>query len=105
MCNILSKMIEYPIPVNPSILLLNDDSLLNFSKLQKTVWQTSAKKLLAQHWLPPHSLDMYKWLIQLRDIIMLEISTARVNLAQVSTLKIWARIHKTFYLTTKSSPK
>ncbi len=29
------------------------------------------------------------WLIQLRDIIMLELSTARVNLAQMSSLKIW----------------
>ncbi len=74
------------IPVNPSILLLSDDSLLNLSKLQRTVWLaglTSAKKLLAQHSLPPHSLDMYKWLIQLQDIIMLELSTARVNLAHV----------------------
>ncbi len=80
-----------------TILLLSDDSLLNFSKLQKTVWLaglTSAKQLLAQHWLPPHSLDLYKWLTQLRDIIMLELSTARENVAQMSTLKIWARIHK-----------
>ncbi len=85
-------MIDYPIPVNPSILLLSDNSLLNLSKLQITVWLaglTSAKKLLAQHWLSPHSLDMCKWLIQLRDIIMFELSMARVNLAQMSTLKIW----------------
>ncbi len=82
-CNILSKIIDYPIPVNPSISLPSQ---------QKTVWLaclTSVKKLLAQHWLPPHSLDMYKCLIQLQDIIMLELYTARVNLAQVSTLMIW----------------
>ncbi len=49
-CNILSKMIDYPIPVNPSILLLSDDSLLNLSKLQRTVWLaglTSAKKTVS----------------------------------------------------------
>ncbi len=28
-CNILSKIIDYPIPVNPSISLPSDDSLLN----------------------------------------------------------------------------
>ncbi len=42
-----------------------------------------------QHWLPPHSLDVNMWLIQLRDIIMLELSTARVNLPQMSSVKIW----------------
>lgn len=47
-CGILSKITEYPIPVKPSILKLNDDSQFDFSKLQKTVYLaglTSAKKL------------------------------------------------------------
>jgi len=88
----LSRIIKYPIPVIPSVLLLNDDSRCDFSKLRKIFWLaglTSAKNLIAQHWLPPHTLDIYKCLIQLRDIIMLEISTARVNSAQILTLKIW----------------
>ncbi len=32
---------DYPIPVNPSILLLSNDYLLNLSKLPKTVWLAS----------------------------------------------------------------
>jgi len=85
-CATLSKIIEYPIPVILSVLLLNGDSQFDFSKLQKIVWLagfTSEKT--------DSSTTLYTsmWLIQLQDIIMLEISTAQVNSAQISTIKIW----------------
>ena len=72
-------MIGCPIPLDPVVLLLNDDSGLNLTEKQKKIWlagSTATKKMIAQRRLPPHSLAMRQWLSYFLDIVMLELSTA-----------------------------
>jgi len=90
----LSSMIDKPIPLEPTLLLLNDDSHLGLNEKQRKVWLaglTAAKKLVVQRWLPPHKLYARKWLEYFQDVVMLELSTARLNKAQISTLDSWKR--------------
>lgn len=49
--SVLSDMIGKDIPVQPAVLLLNDDSNLGFTELQRKIWLaglTSAKKIIVQ---------------------------------------------------------
>ncbi len=50
---------------------------------------TAAKTLSVQRWLPPHDLSTRKWLTYFNDIVSLELSTARFNKANSSTLLMW----------------
>lgn len=95
--SILSDMIGKDIPVQPVVLLLNDDSSLGFTELQRKIWLaglTSAKKIIAQRWLPPHTLSVRHWLLQFHEIVMLELSTARINKARASTIEAWKVVAK-----------
>lgn len=47
--------IDYSIPVNPTELPLNDDSMLALCNLSKNGKKWSAKELLAQYWVPQHT--------------------------------------------------
>ena len=90
--SIISDMIGCPIPLDPVVLLLNDDSRLNLTEKQRKIWlagSTATKKMIAQRWLPPHSLIMRRWLSYFLDIVMLELSTARVNKAKLRTVELW----------------
>lgn len=78
----VSDMIGKDIPVQPDVLLLNDDSNLGFTELQSKICLaglTSAKKIIAQRWLPPNNLSVRHWLFQFHDIVMLQLSTTRIN--------------------------
>lgn len=90
----LSNMIDKPVPLEPTLLLLNDDSYLALNEKQHKVWLAglmAAEKLIVQSWLPPHKLYARKWLEYFQDWVMLELSTARVNKAKSSTLVSWKR--------------
>lgn len=90
----LSNMIDKPVPLEPTLLLLNDDSHLGLNEKQRKVWLaglTAAKKLIVQRWLPPHKLYARKWLEYFQDVVMLELPTAQVNKARSSTLDSWKR--------------
>lgn len=50
---------------------------------------TSNHCWLAQLWIPPHELCVLHWVRQFQDIMMLELSTARMNKAKASTLLTW----------------
>lgn len=91
---ILSELLELDIPLQPSLLLLNDDSQIECTEKQRKVCLaglTAAKKLIVQRWLPPHKLPIKNWLLYFQDIIMMELSTARIHGARVSTIQMWER--------------
>lgn len=58
------KSIQKAIPCSPSVLLINDDFLLNLSCAEKYVYLaelTAAKKMLALCWKPPHDPLVCHW--------------------------------------------
>jgi len=90
----LSNVIDKTVPLELTLLLLNDDSHLGLNEKQRKVWLAglmAAKKLVVQRWLPPHKLYSRKWLEYFQDMVMLELSTARVNKVKNSTLDSWKR--------------
>ena len=90
--SVLTDLLGTPVPCEPIPLLLNDDSQMTLSEKQRKLWLaglTAAKKLIVQRWLPPHKLYTKKWLEYFHDVVMLELSTARVNKAKETTLGMW----------------
>lgn len=88
----IGDLIECPIPVDPIVWLLNDDSKLQLFEKQRKIWlagSTAAKKMIVQRWLPSHSLSMQKWMAYFLDIVLLELSTARINKAKRRTINLW----------------
>lgn len=88
----LSDLIDDTVPVTICVLILNNLSILNISKLKKRVifaGLTAAKKMIATRWKPPHSLTTQSWILSLLDVIYMELSTARINGANESTLNTW----------------
>ena len=45
--------------------------------------------MVVERWLPPHELPVQQWLYNFRDIVLLELSTARINKAKHTTLATW----------------
>ena len=89
---VITELLGMPIPCEPIPLLLNDDSQMTLNEKQRKLWLaglTAAKKLIVQRWLPPHKLPTKQWLEFFHDVIMLELSTARVNKAKETTLGMW----------------
>ena len=88
----LSDLTDNTVPVTICVLILNNLSILNISKLKKRVifaGLTAAKKMVATGWKPPHSLTTQSWILSLLDVIYMELSTARINGANESTLNTW----------------
>ena len=93
--SILSKLIGKDIPLQPILLLLNDDSQLQLSEKQRKIMfagLTAAKKLIVQRWMPPYTLHSRKWLFYFHDIVMMELSTSRIHNAKASTIQIWENL-------------
>ncbi len=60
----ISNVTGKAVPCCPRVLLINDDSQLNFSHKEKVVYLaglTAAKKMLALRWKPPHDLSICHW--------------------------------------------
>ena len=53
---------------------------------------TAAKKLIVQRWMPPYTLHSRKWLVYFHDIVMMELSTARIHNAKAPTIQIWENL-------------
>lgn len=88
----LSDLIHETVAVNTRVLVLNDMSVFNISMLKKRVilaGLTAAKKLIATRWKPPHSLSIKAWTLSFLDVVYMELSTARINGANESTLNTW----------------
>ncbi len=78
--------------VNPSFCLLNDDSGLCISSMQKRMLFagfTAAKKTIIQNWFIPHMCRKTYWIRSLLQIVTCECTTARVGGARPSTIDAW----------------
>ncbi len=81
--------------VNPSLCLLNDDSGLCISSMQKRMLFagfTAAKKTIIQNWFTPHMCRKTYWIRSLLQIVTYcngECATARVGGAKPSTMDAW----------------
>lgn len=93
--NVASKhsgLTHETVPVTLCVLILDDLSVLNISKLKKRIvfaGLTAAKKMIVTRWKPPHSLSTQSWVLSFLDVIYMELSTARINGANEATLNTW----------------
>ncbi len=91
---VLSSLLRIDWSVNPSLCLLNDDSGLCISSMQKRMLFagfTAAKKTigLIQNWFTPHMCGKTYWIRSLLQIVTCECATARVGGARPSTVDAW----------------
>ena len=88
----LSDKFQLNIPCCPKYMLLNDNDTLLLNTVQRRVWlagSTAAKKMLTLRWQSPHTLPFNQWKQSLLDIVTLELSTARMNGANLQTIESW----------------
>ncbi len=89
---VLSSLLRIDWSVNPSLCLLNDDSGLCISSMQKRMLFagfTAAKKTIIQNWFTPHMCRKTYWIRSLLQIVTCECATARVGGARPSTIEAW----------------
>ena len=89
---ILSDVIDFKLPMDPALHLLNDDSQIRMTERARKTWLaglTAAKKMVVRVWLPPHDLSSEHWLHIFLDILFLELSSARTNGAKPRTIQTW----------------
>ncbi len=86
---VLSSLLRIDWSVNPSLCLLNDDSGLCISSMQKRMLFagfTAAKKTIIQNWFTPHMCRKTYWIRSLLQIVTSECATAQVGGARPSTI-------------------
>ncbi len=89
---VLSSLLQIDWSVNPSLCLLNDDSGLCISSMQKRMLFagfTAAKKTIIQNWFTPHMCGKTYWIRSLLQIVSCECTTVRVGGARPSTIDAW----------------
>ncbi len=89
---VLSSLLQIDWLVNPSLCLLNDDSGLCISSMQKIMLFagfTAAKKTIIQNWFTPHMCGKTYWIHILLKIVTYECTTARINGAKPLTIDAW----------------
>ncbi len=89
---VLSSLLRIDWSVNPSLCLLNDDSDLCISSMQKRLLFagfTAVKKTIIQNWFTPHMCREAYWIRSLLQIVSCECTTARVGGARPSTIEAW----------------
>ncbi len=89
---VLSSLLRIDWSVNPSLCLLNDDSGLCISSMQKRMLFavfTAVKKTIIQNWFTPHMCRKTYWVHSLLQIVTCECTTARVGGARPSTIDAW----------------
>ncbi len=89
---VLSSLLRIDWSVNPSLCLLNDDSGLCISSMQKRMLFagfTAVKKTIIQNWFTPYMCRKTYWIRSLLQIVSCECTTARVGGARPSTIDAW----------------
>ncbi len=89
---VLSSLLRIDWSVNPSLCLLNDDSGLCISSVQKRMLFagfTAVKKTIIQNWFTPHMCREAYWIRSLLQIVSCEYTTARVGGSRPSTIDAW----------------
>ena len=88
----MSNATGHTIPTSPSVLLLNDLTGLDLPIIYQR-WLllalTAAKRMLAQRWVPPHTISHRKWIEDTIDLANLEMSVARMHRANPSNINLW----------------
>ncbi len=88
----VSELCDRFIPKHPNICLLNDDSELNLNVYQRRILHTAltaAKKVIKKMWYEPTFPADKMCPIELKNIALLECSTARMNRVKPWTIKAW----------------
>ncbi len=83
---VLSSLLQIDWLFNPNLCLLNDDSGLCISSMQKRMLFagfTAAKKTIIQNWFTPHMCGKTYWIHSLLQIVTYECTTARINGAKL----------------------
>ncbi len=78
---VLSSLLQIDWFANPSLCLLNDDSCLCISLIQKRMLFagfTAAKKTIIQNWFMPHVCGKTFWIRSLLQIVTCECTTAEL---------------------------
>ena len=68
----VSDLVGMKLPLEPALLLLNDDSRIKIAEIERKLWlagMTAAKKIIVLRWLPPHQLSIKHWLQALLEVI------------------------------------
>lgn len=81
--------------LDPCLLLLNDDSLYQFSLCEKRVLMagfTAAKKTILQQWIHPDTNIKQFWIVSFHYIVCLEGTTAKINNAKETTVNTWMNV-------------
>ncbi len=89
---VLSALLRIDWSVNPSLCLLNDDSGLCISSMQRRMLFagfTAVKKTIIQNWFTPHMCRKTYWIRNLMQIVSCECATAWVGGARPSTIDAW----------------
>ncbi len=88
---VLSSLLRIDWSVNPSLCLLNDDSGLCISSMQKRMLFAgfTAVKTIIQNWFTPHMCGKTYWIRSLLQIVTCDCATARVGGARPSTIDAW----------------
>ncbi len=89
---VLSSLLRIDWFANPSLCLLNDDSGLCISSMQKRMLFagfTAVKKTIIQNWFTPHMCRKTYWIRSLLQTVSCECTTARVGGARPSTVDAW----------------
>ncbi len=89
---VLLSLLQIDWFVNPSLCLLNDDSGLCISSMQKRMLFagfTAVKKTIIQNWFTPHMCGKTYWIHSLLQIVTYECTTAQINGAKPLTIDAW----------------
>ncbi len=89
---VVSSLLQIDWFANPSLCLLNDDSGLCISLIQKRMLFagfTAAKTTIIQNWFTPHMCGKTYWIHSLLQIVTCECTSVRINGAKPSTIDAW----------------
>ena len=93
----LEKALKFPIPKLPSMLLLNDDSVLKddtWLAHRKIIFAglTAAKKTIIHSWFLTEPPSIKEWINHFRDIALIEKSLAVIHKARASSVEAWTTL-------------
>ncbi len=89
---VLSSSLQTDCFANPSLCLLNDDSGLFISLIQKRrlfAGFAAAKRTMIQNWYTPHMCGKTYWIHSLLQVVTCECATAQINGAKPFTIDAW----------------
>ncbi len=89
---VLSSLLQFDCFANPGLCLLNDDSGLCISSIQKRMLFagfTAAKTTIIQNWFTPHMCAKTYWIHSLLKIVTCECTTPQINGTKPSTIDAW----------------